>query len=719
MNTLKHIYNIGVAGALLTSLVACSTELTEEGNLTPGTTPIQLAGVVTRANGDGNSNLEGYSDTDLRLSAKVTGSPSKSFFSNIEVTRITTSTGDAKKSDLETTVYYPLNATTQISLYGHTGTVTDDGKMELTAGTEAANDALISNGTDGKGTPGSAENTVKLLTFRHVMTKLEVAIDATPDNQLQDAKPANIQIGFGNKVPKNGTYDITTNPTNDSQNKATSTAGGNYTLNVGTHYLVPTGETLSGSNNIITSLKIDDYTATAEDLAKLEIPQAETNGVKSDLVLKPGLAYKLTFKIKRLKVVGIKLTVDDWDIEAPTPEWGYDPYTMKLAFAASGSSTYSASGDNQITQVVLHHKVGNTGNTGNTDYQYIGEGSYTDGTTTIKFLSLPKTLDASSTLTIDAYTKYGLLVHDQKVAYAAGENKGTITLTLAGNGMTTEGGVYQITTPLQFYNLLKSPGTGAKYQITQDIDMDALSGMPDAGLNEFPSGCELTAGTVTYGNSVTRPHTILHLNRPLFSKNSGTISGLYIFSGSISGSGDCIGSICNENEGIIAGCVNEAEIKGSTATVGGICGKNSENGTILACLNTGNIGSGTTVGGICGENASTTEGAIKACINTGMLNKSATNLGGICGSTATTSNKVVNTCYWLTGTARKDQAVNNEVAIGNDTNNSYCDNASDLAPERLRTETIEKLNTAAAETWKFALQKEVCVWPMPLLAKTD
>lgn len=710
MNTLKHIYNIGVAGALLTSLVACSTELTEEGNLTPGTTPIQLAGVVTRANGDGNSNLNGHSG--LYLSAKVTDSPETSFFSNIQVTGITTSAGDANKSDLETTVYYPLNATTQISLYGHTGEVTDDGKMELTAGTEAANDALISNGTDGKGTAGSADNTVKLLTFRHVMTKLEVAIDAT-DNDLQETKPTNIQIGFGNKVPKNGTYDITTNPTDDSQNKATGTAGGNYTLNVGTHYLVPTGETLSGTG-IIKSLKIDDYTATTADLAALEIPQAETNGVKSDLVLKPGLAYKLTFKIKRLKVVGIQLTVDDWDIETPTPEWGYDPYTMKLAFAASGGSTYSASGDNQITQVVLHHEV--VGST--TDYQYIGKGSYTDGTTTIKFLSLPKTLDASSTLTIDAYTEYGLLVHEQEVTYdTSTENKGTITLTLASNGMTTKEDAYQITTPLQFYNLLKNPEANAKYQITQDIDMDALSGMPDAELMEFPSGCKLTAGTVTYGNSVTRPHTILHLNRPLFSKNNGTISGLYIFSGSISGSGDCIGSICNENEGIIAGCVNEAEIKGNATAVGGICGKNS--GTILACLNTGNIGSGTTVGGICGENASTTEGAIKACINTGMLNKSATNLGGICGSTATTSNKVVNTCYWLTGTARKDQAVNNEVAIGNDTNNSYCDNASDLAPERLRTETIEKLNTAAAETWKFALQKEVCVWPMPLLAKTD
>lgn len=706
---LKHIYK-GIFGVLLIGFAACSAELTEE-DLTPGTTPIRLTGTVTRTDGTSqNTNLADYSG--LYLSSKVATDPTKSFFENIAITDTKANGKDDKKSDLTTAVYYPLNKSTKISLYGHTGIVTD-GTMSLTSGTAIENDALISNGTNGQGTEGCADTPVELLTFRHVMTRLEIAI-VIAESETEDTKPldSDVKIEFSG-IKMKGKYSITADASNDEENKATDCTE-TYTLGEGIHYLVPTGEDLTG--NKISSLEINDYTATPEDLTEITIPVTDSG---NNLVLKPGLAYKLTFTIKRLKITGIKLTVEDWATQNLTPEWGYDPYTMELAFTQSGSTTYDATDeDNQIKQVVLHHEVGGT------DYQYVGTGSYENGKTTIKFLSVPRSLSDASTLSIDAYTKYGLLVRRQNVRYKAStsggaDDKGKITLALASNGMTTDGeNKYQVTTPLQFYNLLTKPEGNKTYVITQDINMDALSDMPATReLKDFPEDCTLETKTITFGNSSTRPHTILSLKQPLFATNKGTISGLYIFSGSITGSGDPTGSICNVNEGTIAGCVNEAEIKNATGTVGGICGKNSSTGTILACLNTGNIESGTTVGGICGTNERTEAGAIKACINTGMLNKNATNLGGICGTTSTTTNKVVNTCYWLTGTARKDQAVNNEVAIGGENNSGCYEKASDLAPTRLRNEeTITALKDAAGTSWNFVLQTTVCVWPMPLKA---
>lgn len=720
---------------MLIGLAACSTELAEEDNLTPGTTPIQLTGAVTRTGeASENINLEGYSG--LYLSAKVTEeTTTKSFFDNIAVTGITTNGKDNTLSDLTTTVYYPLNKETNISLYGHTGTTTD-GKMKLTSGTAITNDALISNGTDGKGTAGSASKPVELLTFRHVMTKLEVAIevDQNTSSAVEETKPTDIKIQFGTKVPKTGTYDITTSPesANDANNKATATGTEAYELNVGTHYLVPTGENLTGQNTI-TSLKIDDYTATAADRAALTIPQADKNSTKSDLVLKPGLAYKLTFVIKRLKVTGIKLTMQDWNIKTGNGGWDYTPNQVKMNLTGG----YDNSGDKLLSKIILHYT--NSGST----YQYIGKGEKVGNGNDVyaKFLTLPAKMTEGK-MTADLYTKNGLLIEGHAVTYS-GDDGGQFTIALGPNGMVKDAGYYQVSTPLQFYNLINNPGDDTasndekKYILTKNIDLSHLSLAITP--KDFPTGGELDGDG----------HSILHLDlkgNGLFKENKGTLKNIHIAFSSMdataSSSDIYVGGICSINTGTIEGCINEANVEGKEGqTVGGICGKNS--GKVLACLNTGDIPLGT-AGGICGENASNQADAIKACINAGLLHGSSNctgnkPLGGICGYQSATSNSsssnIINACYWLTGTASHSQAYNDELAIGSiegvtdaadlaTKQADYCSNTTNMTETELRKEAVTKLNTALSSTgWKFEWEVETdgtckTVWPIPVKRTT-
>lgn len=731
---LKHIYKKGVLGALLIGLAACSTELVEEDNLTPSTTPIRLTGAVTRAEGSDNknTNLDGYSG--LYLSAKVIeGTLTKSFFDNSKVTKITTNSGNKTLSDLTTTVYYPLNKKTDISLYGHTGKVTN-GKMNLTSGKASTNDALISNGTNGKGTAGNANNPVELLTFCHVMTKLEVAIevDQTTGSAVEDPEPTDIKIQFGGtKVPKTGTYDITTSleSTNDANNKATATDTETYELSVGTHYLVPTGENLTGQNTI-TSLKIDDYTATAADLAALTIPQADKNGTKSDLVLKPGLAYKLTFVIKRLKVTGIELTMQDWNIKTGNGGWDYTPKQVKMNLTGG----YNNSRDKLLSKIILHYT--NNDNT----YQYIGKGEKAENGNDVyaKFLTLPANM-TQGTMTADLYTQNGLLIEGYAVTYST-DNGGQFNITLGANGMVKNtAGYYQVNTPLQFYNLISNPGSDSdnanekKYILTKNIDLSHLSLAITPC--DFPTGGELD------GNG----HSILHLDLKgggLFKENKGTLKNIHIAFSSIdatASSDTYVGGICSINSGTIEGCINEANVEGKMEqTVGGICGKNS--GKVLACLNTGDIPLGT-AGGICGENASNQADAIKACINAGLLHGSSNctgnkPLGGICGyqSATSSSSNIINACYWLTGTASHDQEYNDELAIGSikDVSDAeliikqanYCSNTTNMTETKLRTEAVTKLNQAlGSQSWEFKWEvgsDGTCqtVWPIPVKKTT-
>lgn len=709
---LKHIYN-GIFGVLLIGFAACSTEQFEDHGLTPGTTPILLTGAVTRASGT-NGNLDGYAG--LYLSAKI--DVNTNYLTN---NAITIGSGDANKSVLDVDMNYPLDKEKMISFYGHSGEVADE-KIGLTSGTAATNDALISNGTDGTGTDGSANNPVSMLTFRHVMTKVTVKIEV--DGSLEDTKPTNIQIGFDDsKVAASGKYALAA-----TANETATDISGNYTLkgsadaNGTDNYLVPTGETLSGTAGFIQSLMIDDYTATPQDLTNLTIPQADLNGAKSDLVLKPGLAYTLTFKINRLKVVGITLAMKEWDIIAGNADWGYDPYKVKM----NVSGGYSNSGDNLISKIVLHYTPDNQNET----YQYIGSGAADGSDAYAHFVTLPKTDKMTDgTLKADLYTRNGLLIVGHEVKYESAD--ASFGINLGSNGMIVKDGYHQVSTPLQFYNMMSNPEENTKYLLIENIDINSLP--LDITPKDFPIGAELD------GNG----KSILHLRLKgsgLFRTNNGTLKNIHNAFCSIDAtetSDTYVGGLCSINNGTIEGCINEANLKTKYGQIaGGVCGQNNTSGKILACLSTGNIPAGERIGGICGENANPTANAITACISTGMLHESSnhqvgSNIGGICGyqSVAKTSGAVINTCFWLTGTSRPAQGSSDENAIGGFNSSispteGYCLNTTNMTETLLRTEAVDKLNNALTSTeWLFEWQIEsdgTCktVWPMPVKKTT-
>lgn len=719
---LKHIYQGGVIATIMT-LTACSADTLPEEILTPGNTPIQLLGTTTRGSSSSSTtetSLNGYSG--LKLSAKYNNT---FYFENKDITVTATASGETKNK-LSANAYYPLGDT-KIKLFGHTGSVDKDGNLTLTSGTEPSKDILISNGTDGTGTEGGSgtDGQAQLLTFRHAMTKVTVKMEIVDDAgiKVEDTKPTEMKIGFDNStVAQTGKYALT----GTTADAATSISGScilTGATGVGTvNYLVPTGKTLSSTeNSFITSLKIDDYTATADDCKLLFLPQAELNGVKSDFILTPGLAYTLTFKINRLKVVEVNLTMKPWDIETGDGSWGCDPYKVTMNF----SGGYNNTDANAISKMVFHYTPQSSSNS----YQYIA--SVKDGIA--EFLTLPTDM-TKGILTADLYTANGLLIQDHTITYAAGAGSDPqkFNLSLGANGMVKgDDGYYEVGTPLQFYNMMTNPGTDAEavankqYKLIKNIDIShlPLSFTPPT----FPTDAILDGDG----------HSILHLElkgNGLFAENKGTLRNLQLSFSSIEATtGTYAGSICAVNNGKIEGCINEADvITTDNQIAGGICGQN--NGTILACLNTGNVPNGAEIGGICGENKNTGADAIKACINAGMLHGSSnhgitSNIGGICGYQSETSNNaVINTCYWLTGTARPVQGNSQEMAIGrfadgtaDGSKAAYCNNTTNMIENKLRTEGKDNLNNGlgTSSNWEFKWETNSngtykTVWPTPV-----
>lgn len=703
---------------MIAALSACSSETWVDTETVPGDSPILLTGAMTRTEGSGNNTLAGY--TNLFLSAKTTVNPPTDYFTNVALTVGDVAAGITNAHHLNANAYYPLGGK-EISLFAHTGQV-KNGNLELEAGSDSKNDYLISNGDDGTGTKVSSKNAdgtdnrAKELEFRHVMTMVEVVIKTTDTSSDQPTvTPSNIEIRFKNGVCKRGTYVLTTSsaPDNATNNKATATGTDLYTLKQGVNYLVPTGETLSEKQGILSHLKIDDYTATQTDLDALTIPKADNNGTASDLVLSPGLSYQLTFEIERLQIKSITLTKKNWETIIGNGDWGYTPYKAKIDF----SGGYVNSGKDALSKVVLHYT--NSGSS----YQYIGK--VENGTA--NFVTLPSAnamTSVSNALTMDLYTASGLLIKDHGITYtvASGDTPQQFNIELNKNGMTKgNDGYYEVGTPLQFYNLMASP-KAERYKLTANID---ISHLPLALTPPvFPTGAELD------GNE----KQILHLNLTssgLFKENKGTLKNLHLAFSSIDASASTdayVGGICSVNSGTIEGCISEADITGTNEQItGGICGKNT--GTLLACLNTGNVPNGKYIGGICGENAVDAADGIKACINAGMLHGSSNhgitaNIGGICGyQSAASSNPVINTCFWLTGTARPAQGNSKEMAIGllpNATDTGYCTNTTNMTETLLRTEAVTKLNAVLTSSeWNFKYEAGSggtykTVWPIPV-----
>ena len=699
----KQLYKGVLPALLLTLLAACSNEQLEDDNLTQGNTPVELSGVLTRATGDGQlintgNPLADYQTQNVKffLSARTAASD-KTYFSNMAMSVGKDASGG--RNELISGVYYPLGKTA-INLFAHTGAAATNGEIPLTSGTSQwANDVLLGKGSNESGTviSGYSEDPIKYITFKHLMTKVDIKIEV--DGSVENQQPRTLSLKLSNAAALNrGTYNMFTGV-------ATSTAGsGDYTLGVGTQYLLPSGAKLNdAASRVFSYVKIDDYVATAADLDGINIPQAEKdNGVggtvKSDFVLQPGLSYTLTFHIKRLQLIGLTLTLNDWATSSTSGNWGYDPYRPKVTVEGG----YTNASANLIKKMVLKHTNGGS------TYQYIGSSEVDGSNTFMKFVTLPKNLDTATGLTADLYTDSGLLIKNVAITY---DTTNGLAFTLDPNGLVQKGAYYEVGTPLQFALLMKSP-EAKEYRLINDIDMNnsPLTYTPEA----FLSGATLD------GNGFS----ILHFQTAgngLVTTNRGILRNVRIDSGKIKPATTTgyVGGICAENLGTIEACVNEADIEAGTAQIaGGICGVNQAAGRVLACLSTGNILNATTVGGICGENLSTTAGAITACISTGSLNKAATNLGGICGKYEGAASKVINTCFWLTGTARKNQAVSDEVAIGNKTLatvGSFTQEAAELPATTIRSATIiDKLSVAGGSVWGFQLVAADSSWPIPV-----
>ncbi|HBK32469.1 MAG TPA: hypothetical protein DEF88_12335 [Porphyromonadaceae bacterium] len=693
---LKQYYKYIAVFLLVGAVISCSSDALDDKPLTEGDVPIEVSGMLTRAlgdlgdSGDGKLITTGYpletiykaANVNFFLTARTTTAPVGNYFLSRPITIGAKNTNDQGRNKLDGTVYYPLGEK-EINLFAHTVSADASGNITLTAGTERANDVLFGKGTNDLGIErsGKSDDPIEYITFNHLMTRVDVKIEV--DGSVQDTKPQSITMQFARNgadgfIVNKGTFNIFNGVT--AANKADGEYSfSNITTTATTHYLVPNGANLSNTSEpILSYLKIDDYVADAEsgDLSSIKFPKTDK---ENDFILNPGLAYDLTFKINRLKILEIKLTLKDWIPKSGSTEWGYKPKSMTL----NTGTEYVAS---EITKMVLKYTHGGQ------VYQYIGEKKGDK----IDFVTLPETLTAG-TLTADLYTTDGLLSDDVTIE-PSGTNLNV--LNLGQYGMKKNGDRYEISTPLQLALLINKGATAdRKYLIVNSLDMTNTS-VKLTTSKVFPTDAELD------GNG----QDILHLDitgNGLFTENSGTLKNFRIASGLIKGNA----SICETNNGKIEAVVNQADIQPVDGIAGGIAGTNGGNGTILATVNTGNVLGGTTVGGIAGENKSTSAGAIAACLNVGQLNKAATNLGGIIG-TSVAGTSIVNTCYWLTGTARKNQGASNELAIGNNPANETDTNSADLAASSIRsTEVITKLN-GVSSPWVFKLEAVRSSWPI-------
>lgn len=725
MKTYQYI--IGGVFFLLIGVSSCSREEVYTQEVKEGNVPIQLAGILPQAAGDcGEAGTQEYNNIYLSATVDNSGTPGKYFFQdkpfqdNLTLHPFVEGNTNANDIALQNPLYYPLEGK-GLRLFAHTGKLDENKNLTLNAGKEGKYDYLISNGTDGEGTLSSSNSESTILTFRHIMTKffVDIVTDSDPSD-APDPAPTSIEITLKkNLAASTGVYALTA-----TENATNST--GNYTLHKGINYLVPNGSVLadhsSSTNSIypIESLKIDDYTAEAADLATLALRPASGN-TNEKVELKPGYAYKITFNIKRLKVTAITFKMIDWDtVVVGNENSSYVPAELKLNLG-----TYlQAEAKDTITKVVLHTDAGD-------NKQYVGDIIYKAGVPLGQFVSLPTAVES-----VDLYTSRGLLIagvnpdsgtYGDDLTTVDNTTDKNITISLSKGGMRTLSygtnsptNPYLVETALQFVNISKETGNTVYYQQKNDIDLASLQA-PFSPIGTFEG---------TYDGNGKRILYASFSGSGLFASNSGTIQNIRIASGKITATGTHAGSICGKNEtgGKIMACINEAQLHGSASFVGGICGEN--NGEITACLNTGDLFTGSQYSaGICGENKNGDSGAITACVNVGMMNRSSSNMAGICGTTVSGTG-ILKTCYWLTGTAKKysgnDYTVSDtEVAVSGEYMPANVDDVADLSPQKLRdghnseesTKTSDILSTACKSTdykFTYAVKANGCVWPMPV-----
>ncbi|MCC8173190.1 MAG: fimbrillin family protein, partial [Odoribacter sp.] len=616
--------------------------------------------------------------------------------------------------------YYPLGDN-DIRFFAYTGQLNGSGNIPLRSGNSLNNDYLLSNQgyrngtavitTEGEGTPGSSQNPAEILQFRHVMTQINliVKINETEQQDTVDRVPENVTLGISN-IRLTGEYSINAL----TQDIALNPQGG-YILQKGINYVIPTGRDLT--QETIASLIADDYTATGDDLAALSIDyiSGETNAY-----LVPGYAYNLTLNFSRLRIVGIEIERIDWiPHEVTNEDISYTPYVLNLDLGS-----YDAATNGEITKVVMW-----TDTAGTNPRVYTGE--LKEDTNEISFVTLPASGAVDS---VALYASLGLLlaVSPDNYTFNTLTEQGTLELNLSKGGMKLlKSGVpagrdnpYMISTPVQIFNIASDES--AAYILMNDVDVDRLNYSESntlSGLNTFSGYFD--------GNGY-RINNLMLTGSGLIGTNNGTIENLHLSAGRINAIGENVaGSICAVNNGIIVACISEARIINASDVVGGICGENTANARVIACVNTGNIENGITLGGIAGTNQNISDSAFVSCVNTGSLAKGVTNIGGIIGQSAASTNTVIINSFWLVGTAANVFG-GSEYATGGGILNVGATETAALSPEKLRDdltgtitadaqETLDYLNAALSSTawngfYEFILNQNITglVWPIPV-----
>lgn len=581
------------------------------------------------------------------------------------------------------TPFYPLDGQ-PIRMYAYSGKA-EGNYMVVLPGNTSAYDAVLSNygklnddseSVEGGGTTGSYTNPAKILYFRHVMTQVNVKliVDQTEPGGVVDPVPNSIQFTMDAAVGK-GHFPIQSeSPTSATDNApskmAQPIAGANpYVLQKGINYLVATGQELVGQ--AFKSLKIDDYTADPiSDLPGLTV-QPDNASLNPTMMLLPGYAYDLTIRVRRLQVTGITLSQIDWIPQEVSGEVTYAPHPLTIT-----TNAYQNTGEQEITKVVLHAG----------GLEYVGQIPATGQAP--RFVTLP----ASGAVTqAELYTSEGMLLSTPITTQYNGTNLDMTALSAQGMLPAGAGAYdrvnnpYLITTAVQFMNA--ADDVTLSYRQGVDIDLNDLNLVASGRIfNGFPG----TYTGIYDGNG----HYIAGLDiqaAGLFNQvgPTGVLRNIRLFTGMMDASGQTYaGGICGINEGTIVACINNVRVDTPTTptpalVAGGICGQNTSTGTILACLNTGNIPVGATAGGICGDNQNTNVGAIAANVNAGTVNSQATNLGGICGQSVNSGNLVFRTNYWLVGSAQTSIG-SDEAAVGLGTVGMV--DCTELDPEEMRNE---------------------------------
>lgn len=705
MNILKHIKILLPCVMLLA--VSCAKD--NDADVAPSENEIRLKGISTRV-GSGASN-----ELDVNFTAFLDSDPSVRY---VPETKVYSPGGLANTpQDLvfpNVNPHYPLGGVA-LRLFAYSGTADSNGNITLTSGTTTATrDQVISNNgytvsqgvidesNEGKGTLGSSADPAELMRFRHVMTKLTVTVrvDDTEDPDHVDPVPDVVEFALKNIIYGKGSYSIYAKPTDVAANPYND-----YVVKKGKNYLVPTGANLAGKK--FSSLRIDDYTATAEDLNNFVIAPL---GSDTEMLLMPGYAYNLVITVQRLKVTGITLNKVDWNTEVVDQDYlVYNPKELALNI---GDYQITDS-DDEIEKIVLHTTD---------DKMYVGKQA--DNSTAIHFITLPP---AGTVDSVDLYTPNGLMLSCPIQLSQYDET--TLNIPMSIGGMLRQdplspngsGNPYLVTTAVQFLNVSKEPS--AHYKQIVKIDMEALINDDMVPFTGFPTFSGVYDGN---GQGISN----LDIQGPgLFNINSGIIRNVRVCSGSLDASGQTnAGFICGQNSGYVVACFNYGSIMTAGNYSGGICGENS--GYIIACVNAGNIHAGAASGGICGNNTNTADGTITACVNVGIVTRMASPIGGIVGQSVATPNEVVRTGYWLVGTS-EIVIGSPEYAVGSRNTGVY--QTGDLSPEMLMDiypagqeppqTTVELLNAELAgvliwsDMYEFVIDRVATgsVWPVPVL----